>query len=421
MRFTKGFILTSKENPKEAEAISHKLMLRASMIKQVSAGIYTFLPLGLKVLSNITALIRNELNSIGCSELLLPALLPSDPWKETGRWDEYGKEMFRLKDRKGRDFCLGPTHEEVITLVAKEGIKSYRDLPLFLYQIQTKYRDEPRPRFGIVRSKEFLMKDLYSFHTNYDELKKGYNLVYETYKRIFNACSLSIVTMEADPGTIGGSYSHEFIADAEIGETNYIYCQNCGTIKGIDGEDILKEDIVCQNCNTPAKIKVGLEVGHTFMLGDKYSKVLNANFTDSDGSIKPLIMGCYGIGVSRIVSAIIEQHNDSKGILWPLNISPFKINVLPVNMSDAKQVETAFNIYYALNNEGIETIIDDREITGGVKFKDSDLIGFPYSIICGRSIENNEVELKSRKDDSFDIIQIDSIISNMVKLLGKKK
>ena len=421
MRFTKGFILTSKENPKEAEAISHKLMLRASMIKQISAGIYTFLPLGLKVLSNITALIRNELNSIGCSELLLPALLPSDPWKETGRWEEYGKEMFRLQDRRGRDFCLGPTHEEVITLVAKDGIKSYRDLPLFLYQIQTKYRDEPRPRFGIVRSKEFLMKDLYSFHTDFDDLKKGYNLVYESYKKIFDACSLSIVTMEADPGTIGGSFSHEFIADAEIGETNYISCQNCGTIKGIEGEDVQKEEIACPKCKTPTKMKVGLEIGHTFMLGDKYSKVLNANFTDSDGSTKPLIMGCYGIGVSRIVSAIIEQHNDSKGILWPENVSPFKINVIPVNMSDKKQTEAAFIIYDALNREGIETIIDDREESGGVKFKDSDLIGFPYSIICGRSIENNEVELKSRKDDSFVKIHLDSILSKMLELLGKKK
>jgi prolyl-tRNA synthetase len=419
VRFSKGFIITMKENPKEAEAISHKLMLRASMVKQISAGIYTFLPLGLKVLNNITSIIRKELNSIGCTELLLPALLPADPWKETGRWDEYGKEMFRLKDRKERDMCLGPTHEEIITIVAKEAIKSYRDLPLFLYQIQTKYRDEPRPRFGIVRSKEFLMKDLYSFHTNLEDLKKGYGVVFESYKKIFKECSLSVITMEADPGTIGGSYSHEFIADADIGETNYILCQNCGHLDSIEGEDVLKDVMLCPKCKTDIKVKIGLEVGHTFMLGDKYSKVLNATFTDVDGTNKPFIMGCYGIGVSRIVSAIIEQHNDSKGILWPYKLAPYKINVIPVNMSDSKQVETAFKIYENLNKEGIETIIDDREESGGVKFKDSDLIGFPYSIICGRSIENDEVEIKNRIDDNNIKLSISSAVSKMVELSRK--
>lgn len=419
MRFSRSFINTIKEDPTEAEVISHKLMLRASLIKQIATGIYSYLPLGLKVLNNVSNIIRSEFDSLGFSELLLPALLPAEPWKITGRWDIYGKEMFKFKDRKDRDLCLGPTHEEIITELVKGTVKSYRDLPLFLYQIQTKYRDEPRPRFGIVRSKEFLMKDLYSFHSSESDLKEGYEIVFRAYKRIFKKLHLSIVIMQADPGAIGGSFSHEFVAESGIGETNYIYCKNCSYINSVKEEDLIKEQKHCPNCGNLLEAKSGLEVGHTFILGDKYSRPLEANFIDPDGAVKPILMGCYGIGVSRILAAIIEEHHDKDGIIWPISLAPYKVNVIPVNISDELQRNVAFSLYESLLNEGLNPIIDDRSDSGGVKFKDSDLIGIPLSIICGRNVSKNEVEIKVRKDNtvfkvstSEAIIKIKEIISS---------
>lgn len=421
MRFSKAFINTIKEDPTEAEVVSHKLMLRASLVKQVATGIYSYLPLGLKVLNNISNIIRSEFDSLGFSELLLPALLPAEPWKITGRWDLYGKEMFKFKDRKERDLCLGPTHEEIITELVKGRVKSYRDLPLFLYQIQTKYRDEPRPRFGIVRSKEFLMKDLYSFHASYDNLKEGYELIFSAYKRIFEKLHLSFVVMQADPGTIGGSLSHEFVAEASIGETSYIYCKNCSYLTSLKEEDLSNYEKRCPHCGTLLEVKIGLEVGHTFVLGDKYSLPLGANFVDQDGILKPILMGCYGIGVSRILSAIIEEHYDENGIIWPISLSPYKVNVIPVNVTDNLQRETAFSIYENLLQEGLNPIIDDRSESGGVKFKDSDLIGFPLSIICGRSVSKNEVEIKIRSDNTLLNVSTLEVVSKVKELLSKSE
>jgi prolyl-tRNA synthetase len=418
MRFSKGFINTIKEDPTEAEALSHKLMLRAGLIKQVATGIYSYLPLGLKVLNNICSVIRSEFDSLGFSEILLPALLPAEPWKITGRWNLYGKEMYRLKDRRERDFCLGPTHEEIITELVKGEIKSYRDLPLFLYQIQTKYRDEPRPRFGIVRSKEFLMKDLYSFHSSEESLEEGYKLVFEAYKRIFNNLSLSFITMQADPGEIGGTLSHEFVAEASIGETGYIYCKNCSYIASLgEEEDIENSKRQCPNCGSSIEVKIGLEIGHTFVLRDKYSSLLQATFVDQDGTVKPILMGCYGIGVSRIIAALIEENNDKNGIIWPVNLAPYKVNVIPVNVSDEKQREVAFAIYETLSKEGLDPIIDDRSESGGVKFKDSDLLGFPLSLICGRNVSKNEVEIKIRKDGTILNVSVSEAISKVKELL----
>lgn len=430
MKFTNAFINTIKEDPAEAEAISHKLMLRAGLIKQISTGIYSYLPIGLKVLNNICKVIRDEFDSLGFSELLLPALLPAEPWKRTGRWDIYGKEMYRLKDRRGKDYCLGPTHEEIITELVKGEIKSYRDLPLFLYQIQTKYRDEPRPRFGIVRSKEFLMKDLYSFHSSEESLKEGYELVFEAYKRIFNNLSLSFVIMQADPGEIGGSLSHEFVADASIGETRYLYCNNCSHITPLsedspvisecpyrESNDNIKTQ--CPNCGLQAEVRVGLEIGHTFVLKDKYSRILDATFVDKDGSFKPILMGCYGIGISRIIAALIEENNDKSGIIWPTKIAPYKVNVIPVNVTDAKQRDVAFSIYEDLLKENLDPIIDDRSESGGIKFKDSDLLGFPLSIICGRNVEKNSVEVKIRRNGEILNIGISEVVSTVKELLRK--
>ena len=420
MRFSKGFINTLKEDPTDAEVISHKLMLRACFIKQVATGIYSYLPLGLKVLNNICNIIRTEFDSLGFSELLLPALLPAEPWKITGRWDLYGKEMFKFKDRKERDLCLGPTHEEIITELIKSRVKSYRDLPLFLYQIQTKYRDEPRPRFGVVRSKEFLMKDLYSFHTTESDLKEGYELVFNAYKRIFENLHLSFVTMQADPGTIGGSISHEFVAEASIGETSYLHCKNCSYITSL-AENLESREKQCPNCGTKLETKIGLEIGHTFVLGDKYSSILGATFVDQEGTVKPILMGCYGIGISRILSAVIEEHHDRNGIIWPIDLAPYEVNVVPVNISDSKQREIAFSVYEDLLREGLNPIIDDREESAGVKFKDSDLIGFPLCIICGRNVSKNEVEIKIRKENTLFNVNILEVISKVKELLSKNE
>ena len=419
MRFSRSFINTIKEDPTEAEVISHKLMLRASLIKQIATGIYSYLPLGLRVLNNVSNIIRSEFESLGFSELLLPALLPAEPWKITGRWDIYGKEMFKFKDRKERDLCLGPTHEEIITELVKSKIRSYRDLPLFLYQIQTKYRDEPRPRFGIVRSKEFLMKDLYSFHSSESDLNEGYEIIFSAYKRIFKKLHLSIAIMQADPGTIGGSLSHEFVAEASIGETNYVYCKNCLYIGSVKEEDLINGEKHCPNCGALLELKIGLEVGHTFVLGDKYSRPLEANFIDPEGTLKPVLMGCYGIGVSRILAAIIEEHHDKDGIIWPINLAPYKVNVIPVNISDELQRDVAFSLYENLLNEGLNPIIDDREDSGGVKFKDSDLIGFPLSIICGRNVSKNEVEIKVRKDKTVFKVSTSEAIMKVKEIISE--
>lgn len=419
MRFSRSFINTIKEDPTEAEVISHKLMLRASLIKQIATGIYSYLPLGLKVLNNVSNIIRSEFDSLGFSELLLPALLPAEPWKITGRWDIYGKEMFKFKDRKERDMCLGPTHEEIITELVKGTVKSYRDLPLFLYQIQTKYRDEPRPRFGIVRSKEFLMKDLYSFHSSESDLKEGYEIVFSAYKRIFKKLNLSVVIMQADPGAIGGSFSHEFVAESGIGETNYVYCRNCSYIGSVKEEELIKGEKHCPNCSDLLEVKSGLEVGHTFILGDKYSRPLDVNFIDPDGAIKPILMGCYGIGVSRILAAIIEEHHDKDGIIWPISLAPYKVNVIPVNISDELQSNVASSLYESLLNEGLNPIIDDRSDSGGVKFKDSDLIGFPLSIICGKNLINNEVEIKIRKNNTIFKVSTSEVIAKVKEIVSE--
>jgi prolyl-tRNA synthetase len=547
-----------KEDPQDAEVLSHKYMIRSGLVKKVSTGIYAYLPLGLKVLSKIMLIIRKELNSIGCSELLLPALLPSDPWKKTGRWELYGKEMFKLVDRTDREFCLGPTHEEIITEIVKNDIKSYRDLPMFVYQIQTKFRDEPRPRFGVIRSKEFIMKDLYSFHADETSLLEGYNTVFEAYKRIFSALCLDYMPIEADNGTIGGSFSHEFVSLSKIGETAFAYCQECGysasleaatsfpfplkenqnqdpleaistpncktieqvsTFLDIRPNKILKsliytneqgkkylivlrgsdtivdaklkklindevfldeksnemigylgpvntefESIIadseavkivnaiagagqsnqhlknvnylrdwkanligdirsvndndlCPKCHGKLKTDIGMELGHTFALHDRYTKVLDANFVESNGSIKPILMGCYGIGISRILAAIIEQYHDDKGVIWPIQLAPYPIEIIPVNLQDENQMQAANNLYQELTDLGIETILDDRDISAGNKFKDSDLIGFPIRIVCGKSVQEKSLEIKVRRTGETSIILQSEVIPFIKKLM----
>ncbi|MGC8778836.1 MAG: proline--tRNA ligase, partial [Candidatus Caldatribacteriaceae bacterium] len=364
------FAPTLKENPQEAEIVSHSFMLRAGLIRQVSAGIYTFLPLGLRTLNKITNIVREEMNKAGGQELLMPALHPADLWKETGRWNIYGPELIRLKDRRERDFCLGPTHEEIITDLARKEIRSYRQLPLLLYQIQTKFRDEIRPRFGIMRAREFLMKDLYSFDHDIEGMKESYQKMYQAYCRVFERCGLDYKAVPAESGVIGGDVSHEFLILAESGEEKLMVCNACsyGTTQ---------EEQTCPQCRTPLEEKRGIEVGHIFQLGTKYSEPMKAYFLDRDGKEKPLLMGCYGIGIGRTMAAAIEANHDDKGIKWPPSIAPYEVIVIPVNSKKESHREQAEKMYYNLLENGFEVIIDDREATAGYKFNEADLVGFP--------------------------------------------
>jgi len=547
MRFSKSYIKTLKETPKEAEVISHKLMLRASMIKRLASGVYTFLPLGLRALKKVEKIVREEMDRSGAKEIFMPVLQPAELWKESGRWDVMGPELMRLEDRHGREFALGPTHEEVITDLVRNDLSSYKTLPINLYQIQTKFRDERRPRFGLMRGREFLMKDAYSFHGTAECLDKEFNNMRETYERIFTRCGLKFRSVEADSGAIGGSGSREFHVLAESGEDEILYCDACdyasniesatskptihenndpllepelvstpdmtsiedvakflnvspantvkammykdmatderyivlirgdyeineiklkntidtvavelmteeeiknaGFVKGFIGayrqentkvkviadKTVLdvknqivggnqkdyhyknvnydrdyKADIVvdirlakvdeeCPKCKGHLHSARGIETGHIFKLGDKYSKSMNATFLDENGLSQHFIMGCYGIGVSRTLAAAIEQNNDDFGIIWPSVIAPYVVDVIPANIKDVHQVKLAEEIYNHLLDENIDTMLDDRDERPGFKFKDADLIGFPFKIVVGKRAGDGIVELKIRR------------------------
>ena len=553
MRWSRAFIPTLKESPAEAVAPSHALLVRGGFIRQVAAGIYEFLPLGLKVLKKIENIVREEMNKAGAQEVLLTVLNPRELWEETGRWELYGEELFKLQDRHGRDFCLGPTHEEEITDLVRKEVKSYKDLPLVLYQIQTKFRDEKRPRFGLIRAREFLMKDAYSFDTDYKGAEENYNLMGETYERIFNRIGLKYLRVLADTGQIGGKKSEEFVALTPYGEAKVAYCEACGyaanaeivplnkpkeekkeekplqkvhtpnvrTIEElakflkvepkkilksllyiVNGEPVLvlirgdrevdenklervlgtenfrlatdeeikeilgtergfvgpinlpegkvkriiwdnslygvknmvvaanephyhyvnanpgrdfvygefydvaevKEGDPCPKCGEPLKISKGLEIGHIFLLGTRYSEPMQAYFKDKDGKEKPIVMGCYGIGVSRLMSAIVEQSHDENGIIWPINVAPFELEILPLNVNDETQNQIAERLYKEALQRGIDVIIDDRNERAGFKFKDADLVGIPVRIVVGRKAKEGIVEIQIRKTgEKFDV------------------
>ncbi len=562
MRFSKTFIKTDKESPKEAEVTSHKLMLRAGMIKQVSRGNYTYLPLGLRVLQKIEKIVREEMEKSGAIELLMPIMQPADLWMESGRWSAYGPELMRFKDRNQRDFVLGPTHEEIVTYLFRELVKSYKELPINFYQIQTKFRDEIRPRFGLMRGREFIMKDGYSFHLTKESLDKEYLNMKKTYCNIFTRCGLNFRPVEADTGSIGGAESHEFMVLAKAGEDDILYsdtadyaanvekatskidlimpkeeekqktlvetvaktsidslatylnipkqkivksilfkeiCENdikyylalirgdldineikvknafnlntelelvtdeeiekLGLVKGYIGaleginENIqivmdesvkylfnfvtgankenyhyinvnikdLKYDIIADIRLAKAgdlspkgdgvlKIARGIEVGHIFKLGDKYSKKMNAKVLDENGKLQTVIMGCYGIGVSRVAAATVEQNNDENGIIWPRSIAPYEIDLIATNMKNEKIVEISEKIYEKLKVNKFDVIYDDRNEKPGFKFKDADLIGFPIKIIVGNKAEEGFVEIKYRKNSESKLIKIEDVL-----------
>ena len=422
MFWSKIFIPTLKDSPQDAEVISHQLMLRAGMIRKVSSGIYTWLPLGLKVLRKIENIVRDEMDQSGAQEVLMPMVHPKELWEETKRWEKMGPELLRFKDRHDRDFCLGPTHEEVITDLVRNNVKSYKELPLNIYQIQTKFRDEIRPRYGVMRGREFLMKDSYSFNIDEASLQETYLLMRNTYKKILERIGLEYKIVKADSGAIGGDASEEFHVLAENGEDTIAisdaseFAINTELLLD-EGQDISTlEGKPSPDGNGVIEIKKGIEVGHIFQLGKIYTELMKVNVLNQEGRAVDLFMGCYGIGVSRLVAAAIEQNNDDKGILWPESIAPYEVNIVAIGYTkEPKIAEAANNLSEQLQVMGYEVIVDDRKDGYGTKMKDAELIGIPVNIIIGNKfLESGEVELKHRNGQSStnNITEITSIFEH---------
>lgn len=564
MRMSKLLMPTLREVPAEAEITSHKLMLRAGLIKKLAAGIYSYLPLGLRTLKKVEQIVREEMDNAGAQELIMSALLPAEAYQASGRWEVFGPSMFKLKDRNDRDFCLGPTHEELFTQTVIDCVRSYKEYPMTLYQIQNKYRDEGRPRFGIIRSREFVMKDAYSFDLTEEGLDESYKKMYEAYCRIFNRLGLDFTIVDADSGAMGGSGSQEFMVKSPVGEDGIAYCDGCGyaanyekaecipqTAESVEGDfdiekihtpnvhtieelvefmgakaynfaktiiykaddkyvaamvrgdrevnevklknlvgciddlelaepfmvrqitnaevgfagpvgldipvyvdkevemmknfivganetdmhyknvninkdftptvvadiRVIEEGDVCPKCGKKIKTAQGIEVGHIFKLGTKYSDALGLKYLDEDGKSKTVIMGCYGIGVTRCLAAAIEQNNDENGIIWPVSIAPYQAMVIPVNSKVEEQVKTAEKIYEQLKAQGIEVLLDDRNERAGVKFKDADLIGIPVRIVVGKKCGEGIVEYKERRSDASEEKTIENAIDSVVKFV----
>ena len=393
MRQATFFSPTLKENPTEAKVVSHRLMLRAGMLRQVTAGIYNYLPLGLKVMRKVEDIIREEMNAANAQEILMPMVQPVELWKETGRDEKYGVELLRLKDRHNRDFCLGPTHEEVITDLVRNNIQSYKQLPLMLYQIQNKFRDEVRPRFGLMRGREFSMKDCYSFDTNIENAKESYKIMQEAYRRIFDRLGLDWRMVTADTGQIGGDFSHEFHVLADTGEDTLIF-----DTEGDYAVNVEKHD---ENCSVPKerlKERKGIEVGHIFLLQDTYSADMKAQVVDENGQQVNLQMGCYGIGVSRVVAAAIEQNHDDKGIFWPEQLAPFDVHILNLKTGDENCDKACEDVYQSFQANGMDVLYDDRDLGAGQKFADADLIGCTWQCALGpRGLKDGQAEWKNRR------------------------
>lgn len=417
MRWSNTFIPTLKEMPLAAEAIGHQLLLRAGLVRMLTSGVYTYLPLGLMALNNIENIIREELNAVGCQELLLPCLQPIELWKKTGRDKVLAETLIRFTDRRGREMCLGPTHEEVITELVKDHVQSYKQLPLILYQIQTKFRDEIRPRFGLIRTSEFIMKDAYSFDTEKSGLDKNYKLMFDAYLKIFQRCGLEVITTQADSGAMGGDLSHEFMVPAITGEDTVYTCKSCKFSASNIAEE-KGDSASCPKCKSKDLEKVqAIELAHIFQLGTKYSAAQGAKFLDEKGAQKTIIMGCYGIGVSRLLSAVIEKNNDKDGIIWPKETSPFDVLILPVQPGQTQVSSLAEKFYEELKKENFKVLLDDRLDSAGIRFKDADLIGIPLRITIGKeNLNSGMVEIKIRRSNQVIKTDKNSVIEKIKSL-----
>jgi len=438
MLMSQFFLPVLKENPSEAQIVSHRLMLRAGMIRQTAAGIYSWLPLGLRVLKRIEQIVREEQDASGAQEVLMPTIQPADLWRESGRYDDYGKEMLRFQDRHERDMLYGPTNEEVITDIFRHAVKSYRDLPKNLYHIQWKFRDEVRPRFGVMRGREFLMKDNYSFDLDYAAARHSYNKMFVAYLRTFERIGLKTIPMEADTGPIGGDMSHEFIMLAETGESQVHchadYLEFDAMAEDIDYDQDLspviahwtshyaatdeKHDQARFEAEVPEARRIstrGIEVGHIFYFGTNYSAPLGATVTGPDGEEVTVEMGSYGIGVSRLVGAIIEASHDADGIIWPESVAPFKVGLINLKVGDAACDQAARDLYDRLRGAGIEVLLDDTEERAGSKFATMDLIGLPWQLVLGpRGVKSGTVELKHRRSGERQELSPDGAIDRLV-------
>ena len=440
MRLSSFFMPTSRDDPAEAQIVSHRLMLRAGMIRQASAGIYSWLPLGYRALRNVERIVREEQDRAGCQEMLMPTIQSADLWRESGRYEGYGKEMLRIEDRHGRDMLYGPTNEEQITEIFSHYVKSYRELPKLLYHIQWKFRDEVRPRFGVMRGREFLMKDSYSFDLDYEGARRSYNKMFVSYLRTFARLGLRAIPMQADTGPIGGDLSHEFIILAGTGESE-VYCHRDLVEQAVLGEDVdydsdLAPEVARWTGHYAATDEKydeeeaaalgadlvrarGIEVGHIFYFGTKYSKAMNAAVRGPDDEEILLEMGSYGIGVSRLVGAIIEASHDDDGIVWPESVAPFRVGIVNLKAGDADCDAACEKIYRALQDNGSETLIDDRSLRAGAKFADMDLIGLPWQVIAGpRGVAAGTVELKRRDTGAREELSVESALARLTGPAG---
>jgi prolyl-tRNA synthetase len=420
--FSKLFVPTVKEDPSDAELISHKLMVRSGMIKKTAAGIYSWLPIGLKVLKKVEEIVRKNLNNFDAEEILMPMVQPAELWKESGRYGEYGKELLKFDDRSNRGFVLGPTHEEIICEIFRSHPKSYKDLPVNLYQIQTKFRDEIRPRFGVMRSREFLMKDAYSFDIDEKGLVKSYGKMKDAYISIFDEIGLDYRIVKADSGNIGGDVSEEFHILADSGEDLIAVSDSSDFAANVEVLNYDKDPSELEGKKSPdgkgkLKIKRGIEVGHIFQLGQKYSQAMNVGVKDMNGNSIHPFMGCYGIGVSRIVAAAIEQNHDDRGIQWPDKITPFGVNIICLDPESDEIMKVCSEIYSILQKSGFDPLLDDRDIRAGIKFKEHELLGIPYSIIIGpNNFKNTKLEFGIRAQNE----KIDMKLDDIKKYLGEK-
>ena len=438
MRLTRFFLPILRETPKEAEIVSHRLMLRAGMMRQEAAGIYAFLPLGLRVLKKIEQIVREEQNRSGAIELLMPTIQSADLWRESGRYDAYGKEMLRIKDRHERDMLYGPTNEEMITEIFRAYVRSYKDLPLNLYHIQWKFRDEVRPRFGLMRGREFLMKDAYSFDLDQAGARHSYNKMFVAYLRTFARLGLKSIPMRAESGPIGGDMSHEFIILASTGESE-VYCHKDYLDFPVPGADVNFDDVAGLQSTVdkwtslyaatsekhdaaafeklPADKQVsarGIEVGHIFYFGTKYSEPMKAVVATGDGGEKPVHMGSYGIGPSRLVAAIIEASHDDAGIVWPEPVTPYKVAILNLKQGDAATDGASERLYRDLAGKGIDVLYDDRDERAGAKFATADLIGLPWQVLIGpKGLAEGKVEVKRRADGSRELMSLEAAIDRL--------
>lgn len=411
MRYSRLLVPTSKEAPSDAVLASHIYLMRGGYIQSVGgSGLYNYLPLGKKVLDRVRQVVKEELDNAGCQEVSLSFVTPTSLWEESGRAGEYGKELLRFKDRKENDYLLSPTNEEAMVNLVRQTVKSYKQLPLNLYQINLKFRDEIRPRFGLMRGREFLMKDAYSFHATFDDMLREFSVMEETYKKIFTRLGLDFRVVQADSGQIGGDGSKEFMILADSGEDDIVVCDACDYGANVEVAEDSKEGDLCE-CGAPLRMTKGIEAGHIFQLGTKYSEALNATFLNDQGKAQAYEMGTYGIGVSRLLAGIIEQNHDDKGCIWTKESAPFDLYILVSNIKDEAQMALAEEIYDTMKAQGVDVLLDDRKDRFGAKMKDYELLGIPHAVVIGKKLADGQVEFITRAGMGKEEVASENILS----------